>query len=263
MNPKNDGRRSLLIITSDHRLADYNIYYIYIMARKRKIISSLRGSKKKSKKSSSGSSRKYRTGRTRLRPEVKYKDLSTSIAIFNKKAATGNLSGSSWVKIINFPDQGTTDLTRIGDTIMGKKLYARFTIWGSTVNGANSSLVRIIIFNVKATPLVAGNAVNGFFQQAVDRPAFNGIVNREIVNKVFYDKQHRVVPPYASDEYSFKTSNINISMRWPIIFAGGSVIPKDSRNTLYVAAIGYSNNRVEDLSLGNLDVSTNFYFTDS
>lgn len=232
------------------------------MARKRKIISSLKGSSKRAKKSMGGSRRKLRTGRTRLRPEVKFTNTAfTDVSIKNFKSVAVDLDVSEIKSLCSFPAQGTTDSTRIGDTILGKKLYIRMFLYQPDARAGNACMVRIIVFNLKFD--LPANNIAGFWQTSIAPNSMNGIVNREVVNKVFYDKVVVFQPQIADKAVYSKPKNINISMRWPIIFSAGSTTPKDPRNRIYIHVAGYSDTPVAAAILGVYSLNANFYYTDS
>lgn len=234
-----------------------------MVARKRHIRSHLKGSKR-SKKMTSGSSRKFRTGRTRLRPEVKYAPIfQAGQQITCQSAATSTLLAANWVKAIDFPAQGTSDITRIGDTIMGKKLYLRISLFTSAAQLSTTNLYRILVFNLK-TFQTAATDIPGFWQNTCNRTALNAIVNREVVNKVFYDKQFVIKAPFSGGYCGLnKAINLNINMRWPVIFPGGLTVPKDPRNIIYIGVAGFNYTAAENAALGFMDFKSNFYYTDS
>lgn len=238
------------------------------MARKRKIIHSYKGSSKRAKKSMGGSRKKFRTGRTRLRPEVKYAGRAEAeIGIKNFKGATVDLAVADVKTLINFPAQGTTDVTRIGDTIMAKKLYVRLFLYQTDTQAQNASAVRIIIFNLRTD--LPTTDIGAFWQSAIGPNSINGVVNREVVNKVFYDKVVIFQPNVSGTSVGvskgvyLKPKNINISMRWPIVFAAGSQLPKDPRNKIFIHVTGFSDPPAAGVLLGQYSFNSNFYFTDS
>lgn len=232
------------------------------MARKRKIISSLRGSSKRAKKSMGGSRKKFRTGRTRLRPEVKFlNSAGADIDIRNFKGSAVDLDVSEVKLMTSFPAQGTTDSSRIGDTIMGRKVYIRMFVYQPDARADNACMFRIIIFNLKFD-LPTTNIAN-FWQVAIGPNSMTGLVNREVVNKVFYDKVVEIQPQINAKASYKKPRNINISMRWPVIFSGGSTTPKDPRNRIYMHVCGYSATPVAGAILGAYCYSSNFYYTDA
>lgn len=232
------------------------------MARKRKIISSLKGSSKRSKKSMGGSRRKLRTGRTRLRPEVKFVNTAAAaVEIKNFKGSGVDLDVTDIKSLITFPGQGTTDSGRIGDTILGKKLYIRMFVYQPDARAGNACMIRIIVFNLKFD--LPSNNIANFWQVAIGPNSMNGVVNREVVNKVFYDKVVVFQPQITDKAVYNKPKNINISMRWPIVFSAGSTTPKDPRNRIYMHVCGYSDTPVAAAILGLYSFSNNFYYTDS
>ena len=234
------------------------------MARKRRSIhSSKRSSHKRFKMGSRGSSRKLRTGRTRLKPEVKFvSTLSVGFYFKNLLAISPTLPTASFILLNSFPGQGTLDTQRVGDTIMGKKLYMRIGVWATAAQCKFSNYLRLIIFNSRVDlPLADG--ITNFWQVPVGRSAVFGVVNREIINKVFFDKTIVLRSNMTGDYPKHKIQNVNISMNWPIIFAAGGVIPKDRRNNVYLATMGYTESEAEGFVLGYADITTNFYYTDS
>jgi len=213
---------------------------------------------KKGRKGGRVSMRKHRSGR--LRQEVKYTSMYQLDQIANRKVGSSTLSVSDYYGLITFPSQGTTDVSRIGDTIMGRKLWVRFTVENVAAN--NSSCIRVIIFNSKNTAL--GGSIADFWQASDDNPAITGVVNREVVNKVFYDKVITLNSTIASTRTVFKPINVNIAMRWPIIFSNGGIVPKDPRNRIFMAALVYLPGATADnASQAFLNVRSNFYFTDA
>lgn len=233
------------------------------MARKRLIKSHLRGKSKKPRIVGS-SKRKFRTGRTRLRPEVKFRNtIHEARNIRHRLNASSSVSGNDFFSVITHPPQGTGDQERIGDTLMGKKLYIRLSFFINKDQIKGSVIYRVIVFNRKIATNPGTDIV--MFQLAVSRPAFNGFINYEVVNKVFYDKQFVFHENYATDDDLLRKSvNINISMKWPIVYSGGSINPKDYRNEIYMAIIGYMQQAtVEAQIIGYADVNSNFYFTDA
>lgn len=233
------------------------------MARKRKIRSDLRGSSKKMKTSNSkrlGSRKRRSIG---LKPEVKYTVRTTTLAdVWFRDATTSTLNSQDYSELNSFPSAGTSDNQRIGDTVLGKKLYIRIAF----TSRCDSAFVRIIIFNMKSVQS-STNAIAGFWQTSVGRPAVYGIVNREIVNKVFYDKvkpfQNNLTTTTQASPRCLLFKNLNISMKWPIIFKSGTSDPKDPRNQLFIACILASPTGSTDvISMGRLDVKCNMYYSD-
>lgn len=205
-----------------------------------------------------------RTGRTRLRPEVKYATTDwRGQGVRHRLTATADLLVGDFQRIISFPAQGTTDITRIGDTIMGKKLYVRLTIYqNAAADSTTASIFRVIVFNMKVTT-ATNVALNAFWQTSYPAQAINSIVNREVVNKVFYDKQHYLQSNTSGQSACLKTILININMRWPIVFPGGTQIPKDPRNNIFIAVVGFKTEGVDAALMAQWDVTSNFYFTDA
>lgn len=233
------------------------------MARKRKIRSDLRGTSKKMKTSSSrrlGSRKRRSVG---LKPEVKYTVRTTTFAgVWFRDANTSTLNSADYSELNSFPAAGTSDNQRIGDTILGKKLYIRMAFTSRT----DSAFVRVIIFNMRVVQS-STNAIAGFWQTEVGRPTVYGIINREIVNKVFYDKvkpfQNNLTTTTAASPRCLFFKNLNISMKWPVIFKSGTSDPKDPRNQLFIACIMSSpTGSADTISMGRLDVTCNMYYSD-
>lgn len=233
------------------------------MARKRKVISSLRGTGKKMKTMPSrrlGSRKRRSIG---LRPEVKFTSRTvTQPDVIFRDAVHTDLKVGDYIELNNFPTQGTSDNTRIGDTIVGKKLYIRMAFTTRT----DSAFVRIIIFNMKKV-ISSSSDISAFWQASVSRPTIYGVINREVVNKVFYDKvkpfQNNFTTTLAAAPRCLFFKNLNISMKWPIIFSSGGTTPKDPRNQLFIACIMSSpTGSADGTNAGRLEVCTNFYFSD-
>lgn len=232
-----------------------------MVARKRKIISSLRGSKKMK----SGTGRRLGSRKRRqigLKPEVKFTNKSQNFPdVVARDSNYTAMKTGDYIDLITFPSQAQTDTGRIGDTILGKKCYIRL---GLTTR-IDSGYVRIIIFNMKRE-INTANDLDNFWQFNIGRQTIYGVVNREIVNKVFYDKVKTWQSNIANGNRALSFKQVNISMKWPIIFAGGGIVPKDPRNTLFIACIGCTPVGTADTTpttkIARLDVACNFYFTD-
>jgi hypothetical protein len=233
-------------------------------ARKRsKIISSLRGSGKKMKKGTSGRLGSRRRRKIGLKPEVKFVNNSSGFPdVIARDIATTSLRTGDYINLITFPAQGQSDSGRIGDTILGKKHYIRMSFTARLTSG----YYRVIIFNLKKEINTASDLPN-FWQTSLARQATSGIINREVVNKVFYDKT-RVFrfdqSGVASGTYANSFMTFNVAMNWPIIFSNGGLVPKDPRNNLFIACIGASalGTTVDTVVCGTLVFNSNFYYTD-
>lgn len=231
-----------------------------MVARKRKIRSDLRGISKR-RKGMSTKMRKHRVNRTR--PEVKFTGASFIVSdIWNRDVLYGSdLKVGDFVQLNNFPSRGTGDTDRIGDTVQGVKWYIRFAL--SSLTRVSSGYIRVIIFNLKETQAISA-VVTGFWQSNVSRPTINGVVDREKVNKVFYDKVFAYRDQVAVTQTAIKFKTLNLSCKWPVVFQGNTALPKDSRNRLFLAAIGCTIDGVSDTtSSGRLEGNCNWYFYDS
>lgn len=199
----------------------------------------------------------------RHKPEVKYvatqMQLATNINGCYNSTASANLATSFFSKATYFPSQGTTDTTRIGDTIHPIKLWITTTFWNSPSYG--NLLARIIVFSMNAD--YTSTAISAFWQSAINSPVCTGVVNREVVRKVYFDKQYVIKANYTSSAVYRKNININIRMKKPIVFAGGQTTPKDPSNNLYIAYLFEDMENSTTVTVARVTTSSNFYYVDN
>lgn len=207
--------------------------------------------------------RRSNYSRIRHRPEVKYvatmmQDQTNIPGAYNS-TASANLTSSYYGKATYFPAQGTTDVTRIGDTIHPIKCWIYTTFWNNPTY--SSIIVRIIIFSMNYDP--SGATISAFWQSAIKNPCITGVVNREVVRKVYFDKQYTIRANISSQAVLRKTVNINIRMKKPIVFAGGQTTPKDPANNLFIAYIPEELETNATATLMRVTTASNFYYVDN
>lgn len=194
-----------------------------------------------------------------FKPEVKYTILSTTspLGIAVRYISSSSLSSSDYRTLFEFPAQGTSDTQRLGDTITPVKLWVRIVV--NSISNVDSCVVRVIIFTMNQ---VVSSTISNFFQASTINPAILGVVNREIVNKVYYDKMITLNRSDANNQLA-KPRNINIKLRKPIVFYNGSQTPRDPKNIFYIGYMMYIPTATTDSAdKGFMNVHTNFYFTD-
>lgn len=200
----------------------------------------------------------------RYKPEVKFvqRTVAEDYGVPGAYSAAGsaNLLGSQYSYIIIFPSQGTGDTQRIGDTIHPIKLWVRIFI--TNVPTYAQLVARIIIFTMN-TDCTAVPTINNFWQGSTRHPSIMGTVNLEVVRKVYFDKQYIISSQYAAIATYRKTTHVNIRLKKPVVFAGGSTSPKNPADNFYIAYI------VEDVynnvtaTCASVNVFANYYWVDN
>lgn len=193
-------------------------------------------------------------------PEVKYtwytRYVEQSFTNANLSTASKQISSSNYGDIIAWPAYGTTDNTRVGDTIHPVRLWIRYTIGlTSSVTGAR---VRVIIFSY---PTVPSGSIN-FWQIAVNS-AIMGTPDRETVKYVYFDKIHTLNATQPSAITYAAPVDVNIKLRKPVVFASSSTTPKDPSKTLYVAVFPVLTNSVAATTTAWVDMVSHLYYTDN
>jgi len=226
---------------------------------------------KVSRRSKKSKSRRRSGQRSVLRKlEVKYMNKNIQQTIYERSGTTTSLSSSDYTILFAYPAQGTSDIDRIGDTINPVKIWVRMTV--ESITGRPSVNLRVIIFTLPVAQTTL-QTVTFFWQSSASNQAINGNVNREVVHKVYYDKTFNINTGTSYYQSSSNTNNptaccakprsINIRLRKPIVFGGGVIIPKEPKNTFYIAYLGYApGGALLDASVGFINCSCNFYFTD-
>lgn len=203
----------------------------------------------------------------RIRAEVKFKPTSAALIVRHFNFGSGGTditySGSKAVNLITFPSQGTTDNTRIGDTIQPVKLYVKFGFSNYEVGEISDGVaIRVVIFSAPFEWTVASTIVN-FFQTSIPFPVYQGMINHEVISKVYYDKVHVI---YSNGTYQpTKLYKVNIKLYKPIVFSAGGTTPRDPKNILYMVVMGQAGkeDRADATVIGSCFVHSNFYYTDA
>jgi len=194
------------------------------------------------------------------RPEVKYTTSLIQSDIAERATNSTALDISLYSKLNYFPSQGTTDSTRIGDSIYPVKIWVKFTL--ESKNTPASINVRVIIFSLPKDQSTS-SSVLAFWQTSTVNQAINGCVNREVVYKVYYDKIFSIDQRVSGTNVCLRTRDINIRMKRPITFAAGSTDSKNRTDQLYIAYIGYNPGAsLAETVVGYINCQTHFYYTD-
>lgn len=205
--------------------------------------------------------------RLRFKPEVKYYPLNiwAATAFYNRNLATAsnNLPSGNYTLMGFYPGVGTSDLTRIGDTIHPIKFWVRLAIYFTdSFADTHAVMVRIIIFTMPKQQ-TAGTDITGFFQHAVQNQAALGNVDREQVHKVYYDRRF-IFNANLTNQNMLKFVQINIPMRKPVVFGGGSTVPRDQTKLFYIACVPALSGSTDSTSvICRCDATVNFYFYDN
>lgn len=198
-------------------------------------------------------------------PEVKYTFQKVSRSTYHRPLTSATLVAADYNMLTNFPPQSTTaaqtDLTRIGDTIMWKNLYLRYTLENETSTASMFS--RVIIFAMDGF-YTGSTAITNFWQNDTGNQVLFGLVNREVVRNVYYDKVHVINSQTVNTRSVLNPLKINLSPKNKrVVFAGGNQSPRDNSQILHMAVINYLPGVVTEGASGFLNASMHFYFTDS
>lgn len=225
---------------------------------------SKRSYKKSFKRRKSFRRRRSNFSKMKFKPEVKYTVLPWAINLnvpnhFPTTASESIPAANNTINIMTWPSQGTSDITRVGDTIHPVKAWIRLVF--NKTNTAPQCTFRIIIYRHNKV-LTSGIQAN-FWQTAVTNPNM-GVVDREIVYKVLYDRVHVLNGTLTDEELVKKPIDINIRFRKPVIFHNGSIIPKDPRDELHAVFVPMIplNNSAAATPI-TMSATTRFYYFDN
>lgn len=207
-----------------------------------------------------GSKRKLGRSLRYRKPEVKYTSStvsSTDTSVYNRNADEQLLSLSDHFALFTYPLQGTTDNTRIGDSLNPLKIYVRIMIRNATAVTA-PAFMRVMIFTIDSA--YNSSTINTFWQVTTPRNAYANVINLELVRKVYYDKVFPMNMNYGTAPMS-KFKKINIKLRKPVVFSAGSTTAKNASDNFRIAVVGYSLGALNEV-VGYYNFQTRFYFTD-
>lgn len=208
-------------------------------------------------------SRRKTTRIARIRPEVKFRFLNQTGDFRTLVTNASDLSNTDYRTLFIYPSQGTSDSSRIGDTLTPVKFWTRITFHNSIFTpNIPSYQIRIIIFTLPNLQ-VTSSPIVGFWQTATQLPVTQGVIDREVVHKVYYDKRFVINQNFSGQTIMRKPLSINIRFKKPIVFSNGSIVPKDARNIVYFAIFAYDTVTVTDAATGKFQIGTNFYYMDS
>lgn len=188
---------------------------------------------------------------------------STAVAAVNRSNDESLLSASDYHVLFQYPSQGTTDTSRIGDSIFPIKIYVRLTLNCQVLTGDYPCYLRVMIFTIKTG---TAGSINSFFGVPSKYNATNNTVNTEVVEKLYYDKVVKFDPkPGAGSGSSVHTpgffTKINIRLKRPITFSNGSTTPKNDCDNFKIAFIGRNEDAV-NTPIANAYWQTRFYWYD-
>lgn len=201
------------------------------------------------------------------RPEVKYTVLNAYVEStffnWNRTTATTQLGltggQNDYCQIITWPSQGTSDTTRIGDTIRPIRLWIKYQL--ALTSSYKGCLVRVILFTLNT--INNNGATQTFWQTAINSPIM-GVPDREIVRNVLYDKIHTMNANIDGVITYFKSHDINIRLSRPVVFVGGGTVPKNPADVIYMAILpALINNVSASVALVWANVTSRFYFYDN
>lgn len=213
--------------------------------------------------------RRSNYSRRRFKPEVKYTTAVTwPFNLFGTRylsVASAELPTSHFTRVVIYPSQGTTDTSRIGDTIHPIKIWFRISIATelSVISGSPrySAIVRIIIFTLPGNPLT--NPISQFFQAAVRNQTMDGVIDREVIKNVYYDKKHILNQNLIGQSFT-RIINLNIRMKRPIVFSSGSTDPRDWSRNFYIACVPWnSGSQTSTDDVARVTCSASFYYYDN
>jgi len=199
----------------------------------------------------------------RMRPEVKYKTYLTTGNFRTLVSSSSDLSNSDYFLFGAYPSQGTTDGTRIGDTINPIKYWIRITFHNSIFSPVITSYqIRIIIFSMPVVVTTTGPITN-FWQTTTQLPVTQGVVDREVVHKVYYDKKFVINQNFTDHVVMRKPLSIKIRLKNPIVFNAGGTTPKQPRDVLYYSIFAYDTVSTTNSATGKFQFASSFYYTDA
>lgn len=199
-----------------------------------------------------------------MKPEVKYVTYNQLATFNNRTAISGTLKVGDFSLFNLFPQQGITDLLRIGDTIFVKKYWLKFTLESNAAQNP-TCLVRVMIFSLPV-PLVTPD-VSQFWQLPTINQATMGKPNYEIVKRVYYDKMIKLVSPLAATPHVSNLYNVNLNVNKRMVFNNGTAVPRSSEDQLYIAVVGYApggtGGTTDGTTMGTCSFTVSTYFTDA
>lgn len=197
-----------------------------------------------------------------MKPEVKYTRQDHSTDVAGRTTSTTSLGPSDYLLLFAYPSQGTTDNTRIGDSIKIKNIWIRFQL--ENVTNVNANSIRIIIFTLSngAPPTPGTTTIASFWQVASGKQAILGTVNREVVHNVWYDKVHTILSQTLNTRTPTKMVNINIRLKKlsQVTFASGSADPKNITQRFYIAFLAHQPGASSDSLSGYMNLTTTMYY---
>lgn len=209
------------------------------------------------------------------KPETKYvaKEVATITIPNQSDSFDSTLSGTEYNAISIFPNQGTGQAQRIGNSIENVKMWVQIKL----LLQPSSQFIpcceyRIIVFSLNwhgSTP-ATGNVTNFFkYTHATCPSPIQNSVNRDLVT-VKYDRVHKLkafsVGDYQGTQINNKEYDVrNISLNFRLghcTFNGlDDILPKQSSKQLYVAAIGKTGSASGNLGYAQTFVKT--YYQDN
>lgn len=204
------------------------------------------------------SRRKFR--RYVLKPEVKWIQADHLGVLFqNKNAAVSSYASAA---LFTYPAQGTSDITRLGDTIRPVMILFRYCIYASTAADC-PMWMRITIFTTNVDDQLL------YFAKSTDRPAICGVIDNEKVTKVYYDKIICLNPRYYNSVTSKANAGgtgrfrVKIKLKKPIVFSAASTTPKRDSDNFRISCIGWNPYNADATQLGYLQGYARFYWSDA
>jgi len=237
---------------------------------------------------------KRKTGRRRLRPEVKQSSATLSPTSFNSSITP---AAGDFYSILPAVAQGTAQNQRVGSRVHPVKLVVRgYVLYNSdTLANARMLLLRMFCVEDKRLRSLGTGTTSGNLIEFGGTPVtYDGSVTRHLApaNKdgfrIFYDKRHTMRKPFG---YTYTGSNgatnqgasmieMNGSLFWPfkLVLRPGKHLPRTMtydeaesanypNNTNPVVAIGYADafNATPDTQTTQISMSwcTTLFYTDT
>lgn len=204
------------------------------------------------------SRRKFR--RYRMKPEVKYVQTTfNGSSLINVTSSVSSVGSNS---LFTYPSQGTSDQTRLGDTIRPVMITFKYILYAVSTVFAPMWL-RVVIF----TTNVDDN--NLYFSTSSDRIGVNGVIDNEKITKVYYDRLHCLNVSYYNTVTSkpiggaIGRRSVKIKLRKPIIFNAGSTTPKKDSDNFRIAIVAWSPYESTSTIMAYLQGYSRFYWTDA
>lgn len=227
--------------------------------------------------------RRYRSRKSRMRPEIKYLTLEQSQQAIKQTVSGGSWSGTTPDRasagssffvsnLLDYIQPGNLDGQRIGRKIFVKSIKCRHMVWVCSPN-QNTALNAIAVRILWATPIgtPGSTSFTNFFKTAARDRVLNAFNNDYY--KLHYSKVHVINGPYENrndSAYPYQTTGgmkyisytipVNREVTWD---ANGLLKEERDRYSLFMMASGPNIDPTGPVQLACANQTFQIYYTDS